>query len=344
MEEIKMILAVFAAIVVIYLAIVIFHPALSLELPLIERLIKEKEAPQCRQDVSFSVDGSAVSAWLYLPQYTKEDVPCVILSNGFGGTKDMVLEKYALQFAENGIAAIAFDYRYFGASGGQPRQFFNGVRRQEDIKAAVEFARNQQSINPDKIILWGTSSGAAYGINLAAEDQKIAGVIAQCPSLDHKKDDKLIFKREGLLFFLKLFVHAQRDKGRSRFGLSPHLIPIVGKPGTFAFMTAPGAFEGYAELAKKSKLFINGICARSLLMLQGKNPIQTAQQVNCPVLLQICEHDSTVAPDSHTQVAQILGEKATLVKYPIGHFDIYHGENFSKAVAAQVEFIKGITL
>jgi len=343
MEESKMVLAVIVAIVVCYLAIVIFHPALSLELPVIERVIKEKEAPQSRQDVSFSVDGSAVSAWLYLPQNTKEDVPCVILSNGFGGTKDMVLEKYALHFAENGIAAIAFDYRYFGASGGQPRQFFNGVRRQEDIRAAVNFARNQQSINPDQIILWGTSAGAAYGINIAAEDQKIAGVIAQCPSLDHKKDDKIILKREGLLFFLKLFVHAQRDKGRSRFGLSPHLIPIVGKPDTFAFMTAPGSFEGYAGLVKESELFINGICARSLLMLQGKNPIHTAQQVNCPILLQICEHDNTVDPDSHTQVAQILGKKATLVKYQIGHFDIYHGDNFNKAVNAQVEFIKGIT-
>jgi uncharacterized protein len=62
-----------------------------------------------------------------------EDDPCVNLSNGFGGTKDMVLEEYALHFAENGIAAIAFDYRYFGTSGGHPRQFFNGVRRQEDI-------------------------------------------------------------------------------------------------------------------------------------------------------------------------------------------------------------------
>jgi hypothetical protein len=44
------------------------------------------------------------------------------------------------------------------------------------------------------------------------------------------------------------------------------------------------------------------------------------------ILLQICEHDNTVAPDSHPQVAQVLGEKATLVKYPIGHFDIYRVE------------------
>lgn len=335
-----MVLAVIVIIVVGYLAIVIFHPALSLELPVIERVKKAKEAPQCRKDVTFSVDGAVVSAWLYLPQDIREAVPCVILSNGFGGTKDMVLERYALHLVQNGTAAIAFDYRYFGASGGQPRQFFNGIKRQEDIKAAINFARNHQSIHADKIILWGTSAGAAYGINIAAEDKGIAGVIAQCPSLDHKKDDKVIFKREGLLFFLKLFMHAQRDKGRSRFGLSPHLIPIVGKPGSFAFMTAPGAFEGYAGLVQESELFINGICARSLLMLQGKNPIKTAQDVDCPVLLQICEHDSTVAPDSHTEVTRILGDKATLVKYPIGHFDIYHGDHFQKAVTAQVNFIK----
>lgn len=337
-----MLLVSIIIIITCYLAIVIFHPALSIELPVIERVKKDKETPRCRQDISFPVDGSAVSAWLYLPEDVQEAVPCVILSNGFGGTKDMMLEEYALYFVENGIAAIAFDYRYFGESGGQPRQFFNGVKRQEDIKAAIDFARKHQDIDADKIILWGTSAGGAYGINIAAEDNKIAGVIAQCPSLDHKKDDKVIFKREGFLFFLKLFVHAQRDKGRSRFGLSEHFIPIVGKPGSFAFMTAPGAFEGYASLVKEAELFINGICARSLLMLQGKNPINTAQHVNCPVLIQICEHDTTVAPDSHTQVVQILGDRATLVKYPIGHFDIYHGDYFKKAVTAQLDFIKRI--
>lgn len=338
-----MVIVAIIAIVVCYLAFVIFHPALSLELPKIERVKNDKDAPQCRQDVIFFADGVAVSAWLYLPADIRETVPCVILSNGFGGTKDMVLEQYALHFVENDIAAIAFDYRYFGTSGGEPRQLFNGIKRQQDIKAAISFARNHQSINPDKIVLWGTSAGAAYGINNASEDKRIAGVIAQCPSLDHKKDDKIILKREGILFFLKLFMHAQRDKGRSRFGISPHMIPIVGEPGSFAFMTAPGAFEGYGSMVKESELFINGICARSLLMLQGPNPIKTVQLVECPVLLLICEHDNTVAPDSYTEVAQILGDKATLVKYPIGHFDIYHGDNFNKAVAEQVKFIQSLT-
>ncbi len=50
--------------------------------------------------------------------------------------------------------------------------------------------------------------------------------------------------------------------------------------------------------------------------------------------------DNTVAPDTYTSVVETLGEKATVIKFPIGHFDIYHGEYFEKAVAAQVKFIK----
>ena len=330
-------------IIICYLAVVIFHPALTIKLPELERNSKDKKIPQCRQDISFAVEDTTISAWLYLPEEIEETVPCVILNNGFGGTKDMVLEQYALAFVKAGNAAIAYDYRYFGESGGEPRQLFNGVRHQEDLKAAINYARSHVNINPDKIILWCTSAAGGYGINVASEDHRIAGIIAQCPSLDHKKDDKLIFQREGIGFFLKLLVHAQRDKGRSRFGLSPHMVPIVGKSGTFAFMTAPGAYEGYTSLASDSDLFINGISARSLLMLQGRNPIETAQDVQCPVLLLVCEKDNTVSPETYIRVAENLGGKATVIKYPIGHFDIYDGEYFEKAITEQVIFINRIT-
>lgn len=128
---------------------------------------------------------------------------------------------------------------------------------------------------------------------IAAQDKNIACICAQCSALDSKKDGKVALEREGIGFFLRLFVHAQRDKGRSRFGLSAHRVPIVGKPRTLAMITAPGAFEGYAKLASAS--FINEVCARALLMTHGFNPIDYAGDVQCPVLLQICEKDNLVS-------------------------------------------------
>ncbi len=43
---------------------------------------------------------------LYLPLDTSKPVKCIVLANGFAGTKDMALERYALKFREAGIAAI----------------------------------------------------------------------------------------------------------------------------------------------------------------------------------------------------------------------------------------------
>lgn len=336
------ILVIIFGLILCYLAVVIFSPFLSVKAEVINGKLKDKTIPKCRQSISIPVENTLISGWLYLPEDIGESVPCVILSNGFCGTKDAVLENYALRFVNVGVAVITYDYRYFGESGGEPRQLFNGIKQMEDLRAVINYARNQEKIDENKIVLWSTSAAGRYGIIIAAEDEKIAGVISQCPSLDHGKDDKLILRREGIRYFLKLFMHAQRDKGRSRFGLSTHFIPAVGKPGSFALLNAPGAFEGYQSLMSESEHFINKICGRSMLMMQGPSVTKVAQNVQCPVLILVCEKDTTVSADSYKKVAEILGGKATVIKYPVGHFDIYSGEIFNKVVDAQLDFLKRV--
>lgn len=77
-------------------------------------------------------------------------------------------------------------------------------------------------------------------------------------------------------------------------------------------------------------------------MMQGPDVAKVAENVKCPVLILVCEKDTTVSPDSYKKVAEILGEKATVIKYPIGHFDIYRGEFFNKAVDEQLSFLKQV--
>ncbi|MDA3811862.1 MAG: hypothetical protein PF518_16200 [Spirochaetaceae bacterium] len=63
-----------------------------------------------------------IRSWLYLPENTRGPVPCIILCKGFGGTKDIILEQYALRFVKEGIAALSLEYRHYGESDGHPRQ------------------------------------------------------------------------------------------------------------------------------------------------------------------------------------------------------------------------------
>jgi dienelactone hydrolase len=327
------------SVIVQYLIIVVFAPGFDVpEQPIEKHRSEDEKPPEGRKDVSFFVGGVRVRGWLYRPA-SDRPVPCIVLSTGLGGTKDGLLERYALRFVAAGYAALTYDYRHFGASDGSPRQMMDPALQLDDLRGAVAFLRTRAEIDPDRIVLWGTSAGGSYGLLIAAEDPRIAGIITQCTPLDSEADARQFVQRMGVGHFLRLFMHAQRDKGRSRLGLPPHRIPIVGLPGTVAFLTAPGGFEGYARLVAESETFENQVCARLLFAAHAPDTVASAERVQCPVLILVCEHDNLIASGSHERVAAALGDRSTVVRYPIGHFDVYVGEWFEKAVQEKLAFL-----
>src|SRR5688500_3720583 len=73
--------------------------------------------PSLRQDVCFRSGGVSCAAWLYRPASSSEhELPCVVMAQGFGGTREMRLWAYAERFVAAGYAVLAFDYRHFGGS------------------------------------------------------------------------------------------------------------------------------------------------------------------------------------------------------------------------------------
>ena len=133
-------------------------------------------------------------------------------------------------------------------------------------------------------------------------------------------------------------MHAQRDMLRYRLGLAPYKIPLVGKPGTIALMTAPGAHEDFGKLVPEN--YVNEACARFFLRALTYRPVEYAQDVRCPVLLQIADHDSIIPKNTADETIKALGDYANVKHYPIGHFDIYIGENFERSVSDQLDFFK----
>ena len=89
------------------------------------------------QRVDFRSDGTRCSAWLTLPPGAGPH-PAVVLVHGFGATHDMMLPQYEQHFAAAGIATLAFDYRYTGASDGEPRQHISLRKQRADVAAALD--------------------------------------------------------------------------------------------------------------------------------------------------------------------------------------------------------------
>ncbi len=328
--------------IALYLLFVTFGPGFSVPpQPLGKQDQISNEAdmkpPVRRRDVSFEVNGTSLSAWLYLPVNLSVPIPCIVMGHGFGGTKEMLLESYAVRYQEAGFAVLVFDYRHFGESGGEPRQLLWVPYQLEDWSASIAYARGLAETDPERIALWGTSAGGGHAIVTAARDHRIACVIAQSPGLDGRASGEMLVETAGLRHMLRTFVHGQRDMVRGRLGLLPHRIPIVGKPGSIALFPVADAYEGYSRFAAQG--FRNEVCARIILRGSLYRPVEHAENVRCPVLLQICENDSLTPAGAARETEKRLGEYANARYYPIGHFDIYWGSNFERAVRDQLEFL-----
>lgn len=343
LKRILQVTGILAALFVVHLAVVAFVLDLDAPeqpLPGAGRAepVAKAQPPQGREDVQFDVKGTTLRAWLYRPEDRPAPVPCIVMGHGFGGTRDMGLEPFALRFRDAGFAVLVFDYRYLGDSEGEPRQLIWVPNQLADWAAAVAFARGLDGIDAAKIALWGTSFSGGHVIVTAAEDPSIACVTAQCPFLDGIETVKFTTKRVGIGAGLRMIVHAQRDLVRSWFGLSPHKVPIVGPPGSLAFMATPDAWEVFADLAPRS--FVNEVCARIMIRADKYKPVKYARDVRSPVLLQICEKDNLLPRSAAEATAAALGDYGKILFYPIGHFDIYTGADFERSVRDQLAFFR----
>lgn len=294
--------------------------------------------PVSRTDVSFSVRGTALSARLYLPRGLSGPFPCIIMGSGLGGTMDMGLEGYAAPFQNAGFAVLIFDYRYFGQSDGEPRQLIWIPDQLEDWTVAIEYARSLARIDPARIALWGTSLSGGHVITIAARDKRIACVAAQCPGVDGRASAEMAFEKQPIGYSLRMLMHGQRDIVRSWLGMSPHVVPIVGKVGSVALMTSAQAYDAFAQLAPDS--FINEACARIIVRGDKYRPITYAAHVRCPVLLQICQKDELLPVESIEETGRILGPYGEIKRYPMGHFDVYFGSNRENCTNDQIEFYR----
>ena len=65
----------------------------------------------------------------------------MVMAHGLAGQKDMGLEPFAEAFAARGLGVLMFDYRCFGGSDGEPRNWVSPKRHLQDWDAALGYVR-----------------------------------------------------------------------------------------------------------------------------------------------------------------------------------------------------------
>ncbi|HUR74268.1 MAG TPA: alpha/beta fold hydrolase, partial [Sporichthya sp.] len=225
-------------------------------------------------------------------------------------------------------------YRHFGDSGGYPRQLLDIKRQLGDWAAALAYARTLDGIDTGRIALWGSSFGGGHVIEAAARDGAVAAVVSQCPFTDGLAAVRAASPRS----LIRSLGPALRDEVARIRNKPPVLVPLVGPPGSPALMTSPDSVAGYTALLPPGREFANGVSARFVNRVGLYRPGRSARKVTAPILFCICDTDAVAPAETALRYAQ-TAPRGEVKRYPIGHFDIYRGAPFERAVADQTEFL-----
>ena len=287
-----------------------------------------------REDVTFASQDVCCRAWHYRAAGAGR-APCVVIAHGFDGVREQGLDAYAERFAAAGMASLVFDYRCFGSSDGEPRQLVDNKAQLDDWRAAIACARALDGVDPDRIALWGTSTSGGHVVRLAAEDDRIAAVVAQMPLLDGRAQLFTTPFRHSV----RLLWAGVRDGIRGLLRLPPLMITSAGRPGTPAVVTSPDALSGLARITPAETTWRNEVAARFALSTPLYRPITSAGRVRCPLLVCIADGDRVV-PSEPALKAVRAAPRGELRRYPAGHFGMYFGDGFERAVAHQATFLR----
>lgn len=293
------------------------------------------------EEVSFQSGGVRCAGDLYRPVTAGDGLACVVMGHGGSATKRLGLPASAAKFTAVGLAVLAFDYRHFGASAGEPRQVIDVAEQRDDYRAAVRYVRGRDDIDPRRVALWGTSLSGGHVLAVAAADPAIAAVVSQVPLIDGWHRGRTL--RERLNWDVtwrtaQFVVAAVRDVAGAKLGRTPHLVPVVADSGAAAVFTEPEARAAFEALGGEAVGWRNALAPRMLFALPRYRE-GTAEQLRMPVLMCVGDRDLQASPRFAAHVASRM-KNVELHRYPVGHFDVYTGALFEEISAVQAEFLR----
>lgn len=130
--------------------------------------------------VSFTSGGERMAGVLHLPaDHEGRKLAGILVSGSWTTVKEQMPQNYARELARQGYAALTFDFRNFGESGGEPRAYENPASKVADFKAAAAFLQSLPEVDAARtgvLAVCASAGYAAQAINEGAALKSYAAV------------------------------------------------------------------------------------------------------------------------------------------------------------------------
>ncbi|MGM9483381.1 alpha/beta hydrolase [Roseateles sp. NT4] len=266
------------------------------------------------QPFRFELDGTTLAGLLHLPVVGAPRAMAV-LTGPLTSVKEQAAGAYARALAERGIAALAFDHRGFGESGGQPRQVENPVAKAEEVSAAAAALRDTPGLARLPLLGIGVCAGAGYMARAVADDLHFQAYGGVAGYYSNPSPQSLQAAEPAL-------ARARAADARWRETGEASTIPAVAPEGGDVGMPMREAYEYYGTPRGAVPGYVNAYALQSTLHTAGFDAVGAAPRIRVPALVVHSEH--ALAPSlARRFIAGLGGPHGDLWLASIGQIDFY---------------------
>jgi uncharacterized protein len=290
-----------------------------------------------RKEVSFKSEGLNCSGWYYVSKKIKpgEKHPAIVMAHGFSAVKEMNLDAFATKFAEAGLIVLVFDYRFLGASEGEPRGQIIYSEQITDYRNAITWISQQAEVDSSRIGIWGTSYSGAHVLCVAALDKRVKAVVAQAPYAGQTLEnmEKSIERNSNW------YIQSRNDRYTKNI---MEYMPIVDSAGKYAVLPQKQAYDWFTRVAKeKAPSWKNEITIESLDRDNEYNPRFYVPLIShTPLLMIIASHDIITPTDDEKKMFGLAKTTKKIIVVKGGHFDAYQGPAFEHFCQPALDWFK----
>jgi hypothetical protein len=264
----------------------------------------------------FESHGESIVGVINLPE--GRPTAAAVTTGPLTSVKEQAAGAYAQALGERGFAAIAFDHRYYGQSGGRPRQFENPTAKVEDIRAAGAALAADARTRDLPLVAVGICAGGGYMARAVAEEPAVTAFAGVAGVYTAAAQTRSWFG-DSYDSMMQRAVAAEK-----RFDATgeTETIPAVAAEGGDVAMPLLEAYEFYGTPRGAVPNYRNGFAVQSHAYTLPFDALRAAEQIQVPTL--IVHSENALAPDlAHEFFARLTVPKLEMWVESQGQIDFY---------------------
>ncbi len=246
------------------------------------------------EKVTFNSEGANLVGNIYYPENYEEgkEYPTLVVSGSWTTVKEQMAGLYAEELAKQGFITLAFDFRNFGESEGEPRFYESPSMKKTDIQNAVTFLETLPGVDNSKIGAFGVCAGAMYTLMAASEDDRIKSVVTVASWLHDADAVKLFYGgEEGVSAKIEAAQSAKREYADN--GVVAY-VPTISMEDESAAMFGPYDYYLNPERGAISEWSNDKFAVMSWEDWLTADPMPSASKLTVPTLM--IHSDGAVLP------------------------------------------------